>query len=211
MFQNRATHSKSYPHEVSLACLKAGTTAAVQTTTGASITSGASIDEINAIRKHCSAIKGDQLTRTTAPAAVVTLAISDVLGDDPSVIGSGPTVPETTTFADAIDSAIGVSHAQMFDDRCSQSLLLSMTKPGPMTAIETEQQETDTTAYIPPAIDSPRGKLVYLALSVREGGTIDDLQRLTQLSKLSLYSILQTLEQAGLVETDGDEYRVLET
>ena len=53
------------------------------------------------MRKHLSAIKGGRLAAAAAPARVVTLAISDVPGDDPAVIGSGPTVPDATTFADA--------------------------------------------------------------------------------------------------------------
>jgi hydroxypyruvate reductase len=56
---------------------------------------------MNAVRKHLSAIKGGRLAAAAAPARVVTLAISDVPGDDPAVIGSGPTVPDRTTFADA--------------------------------------------------------------------------------------------------------------
>jgi glycerate-2-kinase len=62
---------------------------------------GASIGEMNTVRKHLSAIKGGRLAAAAAPAQVVTLAISDVPGDDPAVIGSGPTVPDPTTFADA--------------------------------------------------------------------------------------------------------------
>lgn len=62
---------------------------------------GASISEINCVRKHLSAIKGGRLAAAAAPARVVTLMISDVPGDDPSVIASGPTVPDPTTFADA--------------------------------------------------------------------------------------------------------------
>ncbi len=62
---------------------------------------GANIAEMNAVRKHLSAIKGGRLAAAAAPARVVTLAISDVPGDDPAVIGSGPTVPDATTFADA--------------------------------------------------------------------------------------------------------------
>jgi hydroxypyruvate reductase len=62
---------------------------------------GANIAEMNAVRKHLSAIKGGRLAAAAAPARVVTLAISDVPGDDPGVIGSGPTVPDATTFADA--------------------------------------------------------------------------------------------------------------
>ena len=64
--------------------------------------SGANIVEINCIRKHLSEIKGGRLAQSIAPAKVVTLLISDVPGDIPGVIGSGPTVPDDTTFADAL-------------------------------------------------------------------------------------------------------------
>lgn len=63
--------------------------------------SGADIAEINAVRKHLSRIKGGSLRRAAAAARVVTLAVSDVCGDDPAVIGSGPTVPDPTTLEDA--------------------------------------------------------------------------------------------------------------
>jgi glycerate 2-kinase len=63
--------------------------------------SGATITEINTVRKHLSAIKGGRLASAAAPARLVTLAISDVPGDDPAVIASGPTVPDPTTFAEA--------------------------------------------------------------------------------------------------------------
>jgi len=62
---------------------------------------GARIGEMNCVRKHLSRIKGGRLASAAAPARVLTLAISDVPGDDPAVIGSGPTVPDPTTFADA--------------------------------------------------------------------------------------------------------------
>jgi len=65
------------------------------------LASGATITEMNAVRKHLSAIKGGRLAAAAAPARVVTLAISDVPGDDPAVIASGPTVPDATSFADA--------------------------------------------------------------------------------------------------------------
>ena len=64
--------------------------------------SGASISEMNCVRKHLSRIKGGRLAVACAPAPVVTLAISDVPGDDPSIIASGPTVPDATSCADAI-------------------------------------------------------------------------------------------------------------
>src|SRR5215510_84548 len=64
--------------------------------------SGATITEMNCVRKHLSAIKGGRLAAAAAPAKVVTLMISDVPGDDPSVIASGPTVPDATTREDAL-------------------------------------------------------------------------------------------------------------
>ena len=65
--------------------------------------SGAHIGEMNCVRKHLSRIKGGRLAAACAPARVVTLTISDVPGDDPSVIASGPTVPDATTCADALE------------------------------------------------------------------------------------------------------------
>ncbi len=64
--------------------------------------SGASIGEMNCVRKHLSRIKGGRLAAACAPAQVVTLTISDVPGDDPSIIASGPTVPDASTCADAL-------------------------------------------------------------------------------------------------------------
>ena len=64
--------------------------------------SGATIAEMNCVRKHLSAIKGGRLALACAPARVVTLLISDVPGDDPGIIASGPTLPDATTCADAL-------------------------------------------------------------------------------------------------------------
>ena len=72
-----------------------------QAVTRALLRSGANIGEINCVRKHLSRIKGGRLARAAQPARVVTIAISDVPRDDPSAIGSGPTVPDPTTLADA--------------------------------------------------------------------------------------------------------------
>jgi hydroxypyruvate reductase len=74
---------------------------AKQAVTRALLRSGANIGEMNAVRKHLSRIKGGRLSERAYPAKVVTLAISDVPGDDPTVIGSGPTVADPTTLADA--------------------------------------------------------------------------------------------------------------
>lgn len=72
-----------------------------QSVTRALLRSGANIGEINTVRKHLSRIKGGRLARHAFPAKLMTIAISDVPGDNPSAIGSGPTVPDPTTLADA--------------------------------------------------------------------------------------------------------------
>jgi glycerate 2-kinase len=66
------------------------------------INSGADISEINSVRKHLSQLKGGQLARLAFPASVLSLLLSDVTGDLPDVIASGPTVPDPSTFGDAI-------------------------------------------------------------------------------------------------------------
>jgi hydroxypyruvate reductase len=66
------------------------------------LASGAGIADMNCVRKHFSRIKGGRLAAACAPARVVSLVISDVPGDDPSVVASGPTVPDPTTCADAL-------------------------------------------------------------------------------------------------------------
>ena len=73
----------------------------MQETTQLLLDCGADIHEINCVRKHISAIKGGQLARLAYPATVLALILSDVIGDDLDVIGSGPTVPDRSTFADA--------------------------------------------------------------------------------------------------------------
>lgn len=65
------------------------------------LASGATISEMNTVRKHLSAIKGGRLARAAYPARIVSLMISDVPGDDPSIIASGPTVPDPSTNEDA--------------------------------------------------------------------------------------------------------------
>ncbi|MEF8825837.1 MAG: DUF4147 domain-containing protein [Halapricum sp.] len=75
----------------------------LQAITEALVESGAAIEEINAVRKHLSAIKGGGLARAAAPATVVGLVFSDVVGDDPGIVASGPTAPDATTYEDALD------------------------------------------------------------------------------------------------------------
>jgi glycerate 2-kinase len=83
--------------------------------------SGANITEMNCVRKHLSAIKGGRLAAAAHPAKVMTLLISDVPGDDPSVIGSGPTVGDPTTRLDAL----AVMHKYAIDMPAALRLLAS--------------------------------------------------------------------------------------
>ncbi|MCU4975324.1 DUF4147 domain-containing protein [Halobacteria archaeon AArc-m2/3/4] len=97
-----------------LACITGGGSALVvapagslsvddlRTVTDDLLRSGASIDEINAVRKHCSAVKGGGLADVASPATVVGLVLSDVVGDDLGVVSSGPISPDPTTYADAL-------------------------------------------------------------------------------------------------------------
>ncbi len=84
------------------------------------LASGAPIGEMNCIRKHLSAFSGGRLAVAAHPARVVTLAISDVPGDDPAVIASGPTVPDPTTFADA--RALVAHHGMRLPDAAARHL-----------------------------------------------------------------------------------------
>jgi glycerate 2-kinase len=103
------------------------TLAEKQAVTRGLLRSGAPIGDMNTLRKHLSRIKGGRLARLAYPAKVTTLAISDVPGDDPSVIGSGPTVPDPTTLQDArnivrrfgLDLSAAVGHA--LDDPGNES------------------------------------------------------------------------------------------
>ena len=73
-----------------------------QEVTSLLLRAGATIRELNAVRKHLSAMKGGQLARWAAPARVISLIISDVIGDPIDFIASGPTAPDTTSFSDAL-------------------------------------------------------------------------------------------------------------
>ncbi|WP_335999711.1 glycerate kinase type-2 family protein [Halorientalis halophila] len=96
----------------------------LQSVTESLLDAGAPIEAVNAARKHCSAIKGGQLARAADPATVCTLLFSDVVGDDPGVIASGPTVPDPTTFADArqVLSAYDVDAPEAVTDRIERGI-----------------------------------------------------------------------------------------
>lgn len=110
-----------------------------QAVTRALLRCGAAIGEINTVRKHLSRIKGGRLAERASPARVLTLAISDVPGDDPGVIGSGPTVPDASTLADARDV---VSHYQLdLPDAVTRALAQSANEtPKPGDAVFTASE-----------------------------------------------------------------------
>jgi len=80
------------------------TLADLQSTTDALLDAGAEIGDLNAVRKHLSTLKGGGLAELAAPATVVALAFSDVVGNDLGVIASGPTAPDESTYGDALDA-----------------------------------------------------------------------------------------------------------
>jgi len=80
---------------------------------------GATINELNAFRKHISGVKGGQLARIACPASVATIILSDVIGDRLDVIASGPTVPDSTNFRDAL----GVIGKYKLEDKVPDSIL----------------------------------------------------------------------------------------
>jgi len=146
-----------------LLALPAGevTLADKQTITRALLKSGARIDEMNAVRKHLSAIKGGRLALAAAPARVLTLIVSDVPGDDLSTIASGPTVADRATLADArevlkryrIDLRPGVA-AHLADP------MNETPKPGDPRLARVENR----------LIATPRGSLLAAARVAREAG-----------------------------------------
>ena len=98
-----------------------------QSVNRALLKSGADIREMNCVRKHLSSVKGGRLALAAAPAPMITLIISDVPGDDPSIIASGPTVPDPTTMAEALaviakyKIQIPPSVRRWLDDPCSET------------------------------------------------------------------------------------------
>jgi len=115
-----------------------------QKTTQLLIESGADINEINSVRKHISQIKGGQLAEFFQPAQVATIIISDVVGNDPAVIGSGPTVEDPSTFQDAFNVIMKYN----LQDKISQSVISHIQK-GTMGAVpETPKKLLNTKNYI---------------------------------------------------------------
>jgi glycerate 2-kinase len=132
-----------------------------QAVTRALLNSGARIDEMNALRKHLSAIKGGRLAIAAAPARVATLIISDVPGDDLSVIASGPTVADTTTLAQAREvlARYGIDVPARVAAHLADPLN-ETPKPGDPRLAGVENR----------LVATPRGSLLAAAAKAREAG-----------------------------------------
>ncbi|MDE0029308.1 MAG: glycerate kinase [Deltaproteobacteria bacterium] len=133
---------------------------------------GAPIAQMNCLRKHLSAVKGGRLAAAAAPARVVTLAISDVPGDDPAVIGSGPTVSDPTTCADAL--AIAAQYKIVLPEvarRALQQARWETVKPG-----DPRLARTDYTIVARPADALAAAAASARALNLKVLNLGDDLQ-----------------------------------
>ena len=145
----------------------------LQRTTERLLDSGAEIAEINAVRKHLSTLKGGGLARAAAPATVVSLVFSDVVGNDLGVIASGPTVPDGTTYADALAvlDRYGLSVPEPVRDRLERGAagdLAETPKPGDpafdrvdthvladgFTAVDAARAEAESRGYDPCVLSS---------------------------------------------------------
>lgn len=132
---------------------------------------GAPISEINTVRRHLSAIKGGRLAVAAHPAKVVTYLISDVPGDEPSLIASGPTLPDATTPRDALN--LLEHYAIDIPEEVRRHLATDSTAPAP-DADEFRQDQTVVLARAREALTAATAALEALGLEVRVLG--DDLE-----------------------------------
>jgi glycerate 2-kinase len=107
----------------------------LQTTTQLLLAAGCSIDLVNTVRRHISAVKGGQLARQVAPAQMLNLILSDVVGDPLPAIASGPTVPDPTTFADAWDVVLRYQLAERLPAAVSHYLQAGLEGKVPDTPV----------------------------------------------------------------------------
>jgi hydroxypyruvate reductase len=131
--------------------------------------SGAEVHALNAVRKHLSAIKGGQLA-AASPGSVLTLAVSDVVGNEPSAIGSGPTVPDATTFADALQALERYGGTSAYPSTVVQRLLDGSNGVVPETPKPGDPRLARSTAHVigasRTAVDGARAAAGALGYSV---------------------------------------------
>jgi glycerate 2-kinase len=148
---------------------------------------GADIYELNTVRKHLSAIKGGQLAAAT-PAAVITMAVSDVVGDDLSVIASGPTVPDDSTFSDALAVIERRGGAGVYPAAVVARLQAGI-----------EGRVPDTPASADPRLARSKAHVIG-----RQRGAIDGARRLAE--SLGYYVLVMAEPVTGEARTVAPEY-----
>ncbi|MEQ1637665.1 MAG: glycerate kinase [Methylococcales bacterium] len=169
-------------------------------TTELLLASGANINQINCVRKHLSTLKGGGLARLAAPAKLHALILSDVLGDDVSVIASGPTVPDETTFV----QAIAVLKAQAIWEKVPAKVRALLIKGEAGGALETPKSQDpvfDGTGYTLIGSNALSVKASILAAQAEQYDTwlySDNLQGEARDAAEQLARHAQQLLQAGL-------------
>ena len=135
------------------------------------LNAGASINELNAVRKHLSSVKGGRLAQATFPAQLVTLIVSDVIGDALDVIGSGPTSPDDSTFGYAWAVIAKYGLQQRFPPRVTDYLQRGIDGQKPETVKENDPCLTKTrnviVAGIRQALDAAKDRAAQLGYSVQ--------------------------------------------
>ena len=142
--------------------------------------SGATINELNTVRKHWSRIKGGQLARLAAPATLVTLVLSDVVGDPLEVIASGPTVPDPTTAADAraVLERYGIAHDFEFQEtpkpgdpafERAQCIIVGSNRQAALAAVERARQLGFNTLLLSTYVEGEAREVAKVAAALAKG------------------------------------------
>ena len=152
----------------------------LQALTNALLRSGATINELNTVRKHWSRIKGGQLARLAAPATLVTLVLSDVVGDPLEVIASGPTVPDPTTVADAraVLERYGIPHDLKFQETPKpgnpafervQYAIVGSNRQAALAAVEQARQLGFNTLLLSTYVEGEAREVAQVAAALAKG------------------------------------------
>ncbi len=183
------------------------------------LASGAPIGEMNTVRKHLSALKGGRLAAAAYPAKVVSLIISDVPGDDPSVVASGPTVPDPSLAADALavlEQYHWPGNIRELDNVIARAVILSQTdviEPEVLALDLTScDGNTDALSYLRlpyhESMEAHSRRIIEQALHDADGNQTKAAERL-KLQRTYLARLLRQQRQK-LEEKDGETYQDIE-
>ena len=169
--------------------------------------SGAEVHALNAVRKHLSAIKGGQLA-AASQGSVLTLAVSDVVGNEPSAIGSGPTVPDSTTFADALDVLQRYGGTNAYPSSVVQRLIDGSNGAVPETPKPGDPRLARSTAYVigasHTAVDGARAAAEALGYTVH---VVDD--PVTGAARAAGHGLIETASRLRPPQFEGTPLCIL--